>query len=106
MSIRSTCEKGFPVYLAEQHKAEMDSSLTLGLGVGTIATTALYILNQKVSGLNLEGWQILCVLPIVTSFAFFPTLFSKNAEDITHKEAFDAVCSKYAEKDEEETDGE
>mgnify|MGYP003126523478 FL=1 len=104
MSIRSTCEKGFHAYLAEQHKAEMDSSLRLGLSVATVCTGLLYFANEKV-GLNLAGWQVLSVFPIITAFSFFPTVFTLNSEDISHKEAFDAVCGKYEKKD-EDTDGE
>jgi len=104
MSIRSTCEKGFHVYLAEQHKAEMDSSLALGLSVATVCTGLLYVANEKL-GFDLPLWQVISVFPIITGASFIPTVFTLNSEDISHKEAFDAVCGKYDKKD-EETDGE
>ena len=104
MSIRSTCEKGFHAYLAEQHKAEMDSSLSLGLGVATVSTGLLYFANQKLD-LGLPLWQILSTFIVITGASFIPTVFTLNSEDISHKEAFDAVCGKYEEKD-EDTDGE
>ena len=104
MSVRSTCEKGFHTYLAEQHKAEMDSSLSLGLGVATVCTGILYFANEKLK-LNLPMWQVLSVFPIITGASFIPTVFTLNSDDISHKEAFDAVCGKYEKKD-EDTDGE
>jgi len=104
MSIRSTCEKGFHAYLAEQHKAEMDSSLSLGLSVATVSTGLLYFANQKLD-LGLPLWQILSTFIVITGASFVPTVFTLNSEDISHKEAFDAVCGKYEKKD-EDTDGE
>ena len=101
MSVRSTCEKGFHAYLAEQHKSKMDSSLSLGLGVATVFTGLLYLSNEKL-GLNLPMWQVFAVFPVITSASFIPTVFTLNAQDIEHKEAFDAVCEKY----DEEEDGE
>tara|TARA_R110000824_G_scaffold61907_6_gene164235 strand:- start:333 stop:572 length:240 start_codon:yes stop_codon:yes gene_type:complete len=76
----------------------MDSSLTVGLSVATVSTGVLLFLNEKLK-LNLAFWQILTVFPIITSFSLFPSLFSRNSEDLEHKEAFDAVCKKYSEEE-------
>jgi hypothetical protein len=104
MSVRSVCEHGFHTYLAEQHRASMSKSISKGLITGGIASGLLAILN-RVGNLNIEWYYLLTPLPLLTAGSVAHQAIGESSQDLEHKEAFDAVCGKYA-KDDEDTDGE
>ena len=54
MSIRSTCEKGFKVYLAEQHRDSMDNALGKGVLIGGLCSGLFY--DHSVMNLS---WSLL-----------------------------------------------
>lgn len=101
MTIRSVCDKGFTTYLAEQHKEGMEKSLGKGVVVGSIITGVLWGADQFFK-LDVPWWGFLSTFTILTGLSVSQGAIFANADDLEHKEAFDAVCDKY----EDETDGE
>jgi hypothetical protein len=98
MSIRSTCEKGFRVYLAEQHKNSMDKALGKGVVVGGIGAGVAYGID-RVMDWNTPWYYLAGIFVLLTAASLGNGVMTANAEDLDHKEAFDAICAKYEEKD-------
>ncbi len=98
MSVRSICEKGFHTYLAEQHRSSMGKSVSKGLVAGGIASGFLAIINHF-GKLDIEWYYLLTPLPLLTAASVAHESVGINKEDLEHKEAFEAICSKYNEKD-------
>ena len=96
MSIRSTCEKGFTVYLAEQHKKSMDKALGKGLLVGGVGATFVYGIDQLMNW-ETPWYYIGAIFALLTAASLGNGIMTTNSQDLEHKEAFDAVCKKYAE---------
>ncbi len=96
MSVRSVCESGFHTYLAEQHRMSATTALSRGLLVGGAGSALFAFANAK---LSLGANQLLALVPItvVTAFSVLHGSMTANKEDLEHKEAFDAICSKYDE---------
>ncbi len=98
MSVRSICEQGFHTYLAEQHRSSMGKSVSKGLVAGGIASGFLAIINHF-GKLDIEWYYLLTPLPLLTAASVAHESVGINKEDLEHKEAFEAICSKYNEKD-------
>jgi|TARA_R110002074_G_C12496694_1_gene662239 ABC-type uncharacterized transport system permease subunit len=96
MSVRSICESGFHTYLAEQHQKSSTTALSMGLLVGGVGSAIFAFANTK---LKLGANQLLAIVPltVITAFSVLHGTMSVNSEDLEHKEAFDSICSKYAE---------
>jgi hypothetical protein len=101
MTIRSACDKGFTVYLAEQHKEGMEKALGKGVVVGGVITGLLWGADQFLK-LDVPWWGFLSTFTILTGLSVGQGAIFANSEDLEHKEAFDAVCDKYS----KEEDGE
>ena len=95
MSIRSACDRGFTTYLAEQHQTSLQGSLAKGVAVGGVITGGLWGADQ-VFKLNIPWWAFLSTFSILTFASIGQGVVTLNSEDLEHKAAFDAVCSKYA----------
>lgn len=100
MSVRSICEQGFHTYLAEQHRSSMSKSVSKGLVAGGIASGLLFAIN-RFGNLGIEWFYLLTPLPLLTAASVAHESVGINKEDLEHKEAFEAICSKYNEKDDE-----
>ena len=100
MSVRSACSKGFRSYLAEQHKANINLSVSKGMIAGGLASGLLFAIN-RFAKLDIEWYYQLAPFGLVTAASVGHGAITPNAGDLEHKEAFDAVCSKYEEKDED-----
>ncbi|MBT4661575.1 MAG: hypothetical protein HOC18_06695 [Candidatus Marinimicrobia bacterium] len=98
MSIRSACDKGFTVYLAEQHKEGMEKALGKGVVVGGVITGLLWGADQFLK-LDVPWWGFVSTFTILTGLSVGQGAISANSEDLEHKEAFDAVCKKYSEEE-------
>ncbi len=98
MSIRSTCEKGFTVYLAEQHRNGMEKSLGKGVLVGGVCAGLFYGLDRAMN-LETPWYYIASIFVLLTAASVGKGAISANSEDLEHKEAFDAVCKKYSEEE-------
>ena len=98
MSVRYICESGFHTYLAEQHRLNSNNALTRGLLVGGVGSFIFALANSK---LKLGANQLLALVPltVVTAFSVLHGNMTANKDDLEHKEAFDAICSKYDEED-------
>ena len=103
MSVRSICEQGFHTYLAEQHRSSLNKSISKGLIAGGVASGLLFVLN-RVGNLDIEWYYLLTPLPLLTAASVAHQSVGVSSEDLEHKEAFDAICSKYNEKDDEDDD--
>ena len=101
MSVRSICEQGFHTYLAEQHRSSLNKSISKGLIAGGVASGLLFFLN-RVGNLDIEWFYLLTPLPLLTAASVAHQSVGVSSEDLEHKEAFDAICSKYNEKDDED----
>ena len=102
MSIRSACDRGFTTYLAEQHRSSMSKSVSKGLVAGGIASGLLFAIN-RFGNLGIEWFYLLSPLPLLTAASVAHESVGINKEDLEHKEAFEAICSKYDENDDEKT---
>ena len=100
MSIRSACDKGFTAYLAEQHNDGMEKALGKGVVVGGVITGLLWG-SSEFFKLDVPWWGFLSTFTILTGLSVGQEAIFSNRNDLEHKEAFDAVCSKYEEKDED-----
>lgn len=100
MSVRSICEQGFHTYLAEQHRSSMSKSVSKGLIAGGVASGFLAIINHF-GKLDIEWYYLLTPLPLLTAASVAHESVGINKEDLEHKEAFEAICSKYNENDDE-----
>ena len=98
MTIRSACDKGFTVYLAEQHKTGMEKALGKGVVVGSVVTGLLYGID-RIFNLEIEWYYLLSPFVLITTASVGKGAISANSEDLEHKEAFDAVCKKYSEEE-------
>ncbi len=98
MTIRSACDKGFTVYLAEQHKDGMEKALGKGVIVGSIITGLLWGADQFFK-LDVPWWGFLSTFTILTGLSVGQGVVFANSDDLEHKEAFDAVCDKYSEEE-------
>jgi len=101
MSVRSVCDRGFRVYLAEQHRMSMKKALSHGLVAGGIATGCFALVNHF-GKLDADWWITFALLPMITVVSVGVQSVGEHSEDLEHKEAFDSICSKYDEKDEED----
>ena len=98
MSVRSICGQGFHTYLAEQHRSSLNKSISKGLVAGGVASGLLFALN-RFGNLGVEWFYLLSPLPLLTAASVAHQSVGVSSEDLEHKEAFDAICSKYDEKD-------
>ncbi len=98
MSIRSTCEKGFKVYLAEQHRDKMDNALGKGVVIGGLCSALFYGLDHFMK-MDAPWYMAPSIFVLITAASVGGSAISMNSEDLEHKEAFDAVCKKYSEED-------
>ena len=101
MSVRSVCEKGFHTYLAEQHRSSVDKSLSQGLVAGGVAS-GLYTIANHYLNFSDEWYYNFAPLVIITAASVAYQSVGVSASDLEHKEAFESICSKYEEKDEED----
>jgi len=101
MSVRSICEQGFHTYLAEQHRSSLNKSISKGLVAGGVASGLLFALN-RFGNLGIEWFYLLTPLPLLTAASVAHQSVGVSSEDLEHKEAFDSICSKYEEKDDED----
>jgi len=101
MSVRSICEQGFHTYLAEQHRSSLNKSISKGLVAGGVASGLLFALNHF-GNLDVEWFYLLSPLPLLTAASVAHQSVGVSSEDLEHKEAFDSICSKYEEKDDED----
>ena len=78
----------------------MGKSVSKGLVAGGIASGFLAIINHF-GKLDIEWYYLLTPLPLLTAASVAHESVGINKEDLEHKEAFEAICSKYNEKDDE-----
>lgn len=98
MSVRSACSKGFRSYLAEQHKTNLNISVSKGMIAGGLASGLLFAIN-RFAKLDIEWYYQLAPFGLVTAASVGHGAITANSGDLEHKEAFDAICSKYEEKE-------
>jgi|TARA_R110001592_G_scaffold32839_12_gene114614 hypothetical protein len=98
MSVRSACSKGFRAYLAEQRQITMKASLSKGLVAGGLASGLFAIIN-RVAKLDADWYEVLAPFGLVAAGIVGHQAITANSADLEQKEAFDAVCSKYEEKE-------
>ena len=101
MTIRSTCEKGFKVYLAEQHRRSMDNALGKGVVIGGLCSLLFFGLDRSMD-LDAPWYMAPSIFVLLTAASIGGGVISMNSEDLEHKSAFDAVCGKYDKDDEED----
>tara|TARA_R110002012_G_scaffold97632_7_gene234460 strand:- start:175 stop:489 length:315 start_codon:yes stop_codon:yes gene_type:complete len=104
MSVRSVCEKGFHTYLAEQHRSSMKQAVSKGIFAGAISSGLLALANHY-GNLGISWYYVASPFALITASSVAHQAIGESSQDLEHKEAFDAVCGKYA-KDDEDTDGE
>ena len=101
MSVRSICEQGFHTYLAEHHRSSLNKAISKGVVAGGVASGLLFALN-RFGNLGIEWYYLFSPFPLLVFGSVAHQSVGVSSEDLEQKEAFDAICSKYDEKDDED----